>query len=158
MKSYLERMYAYDQEASTTLMGLLAGLSNDELEADRKSHYKSLKGLVLHTIQGHMFFNNMFKGALGESAAMLKNYENTQEMTYEACLPLVEEMHSNMQAMVAGLTEEQFEVNMEFFGKTKTVASMLLLLFNHTVHHRGQISQILDEMGIQHDWTILCKG
>jgi uncharacterized damage-inducible protein DinB len=158
MKKYLESMYAYDHAASTKMMDLLADLPNEVLEADRKSHYKSLKGLTLHTVQGHMFFNNMFKTQLGDVAAVLKHYDNTQELTYESCLSHLEEMYSSMSAFIAQLTLEQLEADMDFFGQSKTVMSMLLILFNHSVHHRGQVSQVLDELGIEHDWAMLYKG
>ncbi len=158
MKKYLESMYAYDHAASTKMMGFLANLTNEVLETDCKSHYKSLKGLVLHMMQGHMFFSNMIKTQLGVAATMLKQYDDMQEMTYEACLSEMEAMHSDMSAFIKQLDPEMFEEMVTFFDQQKTVTSMLLLLFNHSVHHRGQISQILDELGVEHDWATIYKG
>ena len=31
-------------------------------------------------------------------------------------------------------------------------------VFNHQTHHRGQVSQILDEMGVAHDFSNLILG
>ncbi len=33
------------------------------------------------------------------------------------------------------------------------VGDVLLHIFNHATHHRGQISQILDEAGVEHDYS-----
>ena len=38
---------------------------------------------------------------------------------------------------------------------TKLAGEVLLHVFNHATHHRGQISQILDERGVEHDYSNL---
>lgn len=37
--------------------------------------------------------------------------------------------------------------------RRQTTAFVLLHLMNHATHHRGQISQVLDEAGIEHDFS-----
>jgi uncharacterized damage-inducible protein DinB len=33
-----------------------------------------------------------------------------------------------------------------------SMGDVVLQIINHTAHHRGQLSQILDELGIEHDF------
>jgi uncharacterized damage-inducible protein DinB len=42
-------------------------------------------------------------------------------------------------------------------GKNKSVLEILTHTFNHQTHHRGQISQILDENGIENDFSNMIR-
>jgi uncharacterized damage-inducible protein DinB len=160
-------MYArYSKRADAAVVELLDKLSVDELNVDRKSYYKSLAGLMAHTVGGTAYFLGLFKPAGPTAAKVLTALEGLScpegdKLTQAHWGEMKRFAAAGDQAMIdyvqaASEAELSAKVKIDWFGGnpgTVTVAFLLSSCFVHGTHHRGQISQILDSMGVEHDFS-----
>ena len=162
-------MYAkYNQAGNKTIISILNAMSNKEREMDRGSYYGSLSGLFRHVLGGTKFFLGMYKGALGDGTA-LKAASAADGIPFPAEGELSEsqwkEFCSNLEAvdavyvnMAEALTEAELSrpVKIDWYGgnpESVPLSFMLSQLVVHNTHHRGQISQILDSLKIDNDYS-----
>jgi uncharacterized damage-inducible protein DinB len=161
------RMFAeYNREANRKVFALLDKLSGDEREKDRGSYYKSLSGLFMHVVGVNKFFMGLYKGALSGKPAALKIVEDAlaiglpegklsdaQWKEVSASFPKLDDALVNL---TDALDEKDFSLPVKWFtGDPATVplSFMLHQLTAHNIHHRGQISQILDELKIDNNYS-----
>jgi uncharacterized damage-inducible protein DinB len=159
-------MYAhYTKRADASVVSLLEGLNAERREEDRKSYYGSLSGLARHVLGGTLYFHSMFRPVFPEATAALKATEglsvpkgrltDTQWAEIAATFPRADEATVEF---IQALGEDSLSrlVPIDWYeGKPGAVPFCFLAhqLWVHGTHHRGQISQILDEMGIEHDFS-----
>ncbi|GHV96278.1 diguanylate cyclase [Spirochaetia bacterium] len=155
----------YNQAANAVVLELLNKLSNDEREKDRGSYYKSLSGLARHLGGATFFFSGMYKAAVTNAAAIkaLAPLETVQfpegNLTEAQWAQVAAGIASVDKALVdfcAALTDDDFNAPVKWFTDnppTVPLSFMLNGLMAHNTHHRGQISQILDELKIEHDFS-----
>jgi uncharacterized damage-inducible protein DinB len=163
-------MYArYNQAGNKTIRGILDKLSNEEREKDRGSYYGSLSGLFRHVIGGTQFFLGLFKGALGDNAAALKAIAPVESLPKLPEGPLTgaqwkelgaaQETVDAAYAALAGALRPgdlSLPLKIEWYGgkpPSVPLSFMLSQLVVHNTHHRGQISQILDSLKIDNDYS-----
>ena len=162
-------MYAkYNQAGNKTIYGILSAMSNDEREKDRGSHYGSLSSLFRHILGGTMYFLGLFKGPLKNNAGALKalsaldipfpaegQLDETQWKELGAVLETVDAAYITM---AEALTDADLPlpVEIDWYGGNPAsvpVSLMLSQLLVHNTHHRGQVSQILDSLKIENDFS-----
>jgi len=161
----------YNQAGNKTIYNILNAMSNEEREMDRGSYYGSLSGLLRHVLGGTKFFLGMYKGALagGADSAAFKAVSATDNVPFPAEGELNEsqwkEFGSALEAvdaayinMAEALTEAELSrpVKIDWYGGNPAsvpLSFMLSQLVVHNTHHRGQISQILDSLKIDNDYS-----
>ncbi|MDR1867572.1 MAG: damage-inducible protein DinB [Treponema sp.] len=152
--------------ANQTVVDILAKLSVEEREKERGSYYHSLSGLVVHIVSALKFFQTLFKEPLAShekaSAALniLENLSIPQETgTAEQWKQLGEAIlvaDNALVTLIESLSDEDLKRAVPWFkGNPATVPLSYLVesLLLHGTHHRGQISQILDELKIDNDYS-----
>ncbi|MCL2557554.1 MAG: damage-inducible protein DinB [Treponema sp.] len=172
-------MYArYNQEANKALMRILDGLSNDEREMDRGSYFGSLSELARHGMSGTCFLLGILKEALAENAAAAEALAGLPAWPEKG--PLDEAGWKKLgrdlaaadaayvgMARALGDGDLRLPIKIDWNGgnprrkrrpesaapESVPLSFMLGQLTVHGAHHRGQISQILDEMKIEHDFS-----
>jgi uncharacterized damage-inducible protein DinB len=144
-------------------------LSNDEREKERGSFYNSVSGLVRHILGGTVFFGGLFtktlsgnadaSRALVEITAIKLPHEGalneSQWKDLTVALAAADKAYINLsKALQSGDLDAPVELNW-YGGNPASVplAFMLQQLTAHNIHHRGQISQILDELKIDNDYS-----
>jgi uncharacterized damage-inducible protein DinB len=158
----------YNQAGNRAIYGILNSLTGEEREKDRGSYYGSLSGLLRHILGGTKFFLGMYKGALAEGAAFKAvsaadsapfpaegELSETQWKELGAALETVDAAYVNM---AEALTEADLSrpVKIDWYGgnpDSVPLSFMLSQLVVHNTHHRGQISQILDSLKIDNDYS-----
>lgn len=165
MKEVLLMYARYTQRANASVIALLDGLTVKARNEDRKSYYKSLSGLASHVAGAALYFHGLFRAAVPAAAKALKATEGVQiaegRMTAAQWSDLKKACAAADQAtidLVRSLTEAELAspVKLDWYGgKPDAVPLCFLLhqLYVHGVHHRGQISQILDSLGVEHDFS-----
>jgi len=159
----------YNQAGNKAIFNILNSLPNEEREKDRGSYYGSLSGILRHVLGGTKFFLGMYKGALGEGSAAFKAVSAADSVPFPAEGKLSEsqwkELGSALEAadsayikMAEALTEAELSrpVKIEWYGgnpDSVPLSFMLSQLVVHNTHHRGQISQILDSLKIDNDYS-----
>jgi uncharacterized damage-inducible protein DinB len=160
-------MYAkYNEAGNKAVYDILSKLGNEEREKDRGSYYGSLSGLLRHVIGGTRFFLGMYGAVLsGKAADSLKVLDSASfpegsltEAQWEklgGTLAVIDGAYVNM---AAALTEADCRIPLktEWYGGNPgevPLSFMLSQLVVHNTHHRGQISQVLDSLKIDNDYS-----
>jgi uncharacterized damage-inducible protein DinB len=165
-------MYArYTQRANASVITLLDGLSEEARNENRKSYYKSLSGLASHTFGAVPFFHGVLRTALPAASSALKATEDLKAPKGDCLGPDQWSELKKIAAVadqatvdfIAALDESDLvcPIKIPWFGGKPDAVPLHYLLSTtimHGVHHRGQISQILDEMGIEHNFSNLDVG
>jgi uncharacterized damage-inducible protein DinB len=167
MKKLLVMYAQYLEKTDAAVLELVGRLKEAERERERGSYYKSLSGLLKHILGGTLMFQSLFKTALGADSKALKALKSVKASVPEKKLDdetfaAVAESFASVDAatvkFVKALEEEELvlKVKLSWYGG-KPGSVPLFFLFNqfvmHTVHHQGQISQILDELKVEHDFS-----
>ena len=165
----------YNQAGNRAIYGILSSLTGEDREKERGSYYGSLSGLLRHILGGTKFFLGMYKGALAEggaddSGAAFKALSGVDSISSPpdkgvlnegrwkelgAALEAVDAAYVNM---AQALTEADLSrpVKINWYGGNPAsvpLSFMLSQLVVHNAHHRGQISQILDSLKIDNDYS-----
>ncbi|GHV71079.1 hypothetical protein AGMMS49928_21370 [Spirochaetia bacterium] len=158
----------HNEAADEAAFSILNGLSNEEREKDRASYYGSLSGLARHVAGGTTFFLSIYKGVLGHNAAALKALSAIEGVSipegplndaqWKSLVAAVKTADAAFVKLVEALNADDFKapVPTEWYGgnpPTVPLSFMLQNLVMHNAHHRGQISQILDSLKIDNDFS-----
>jgi uncharacterized damage-inducible protein DinB len=158
----------YNREANEKVYSLLAVLSNEDREKDRGSYYGSLSGLFRHILGGTSFFLGMFKGALPDRDGIQKILssldgirlpkDRLSEAQWKELGTVRENIDHLFENFIGVLEDRDFHVpvKLDWYGGNPAAVPLHFLLHNlsaHGTHHRGQISQILDELKIDNDYS-----
>jgi uncharacterized damage-inducible protein DinB len=160
-------MYArYAQRTNAEVIALLDKLSMDELNKDRKSYYKSLSGLMTHVMGGAPYFFGLFRSAAPAAAKALKPAEGLSCPEGDALSAAQWSEFKRVAAVcdkamidfieAASDAELSSPAKVDWFGGKPDSVPLSFLLhsyFIHGIHHRGQISQVLDSLGVEHDFS-----
>ncbi|HEY8566993.1 MAG TPA: DinB family protein [Beijerinckiaceae bacterium] len=139
----------YNAWANARLYGAAAALSDEEYHADRGAFFGSVHRTLNHILVADRIWLRRFTGQ-GDAPTRL------DAVLYDA-FPALREARlaedRRIAAYVAGLDEERLSGLVTYIPITKPVevtqplAPILLHLFNHQTHHRGQIHAILTGLG-----------
>ncbi|MDR1240150.1 MAG: DinB family protein [Treponema sp.] len=158
----------YNREANQKVYSLLTGMSNEDRETDRSSYYGSLSSLFRHILGGTSFFLGMFRSALPDRDQVQKTLaplegiilpkDRLSEAQWNDLGAARESLDRMLEDFAGLLADDDFRapVKLGWYGGNPGSVPLHFLLHNlnaHGVHHRGQISQILDELKIDNDYS-----
>ncbi|GHT48479.1 hypothetical protein FACS1894102_1620 [Spirochaetia bacterium] len=157
-------MYAKHIQCKDRKVGeLLDKLSNDQREKDCGSYYKSLSGIYRHIGGCAAFFLTLIKGALKDGstakAIAAPNAESLQkdvlsEAQWKSVKTFVEDADKALVEFVTALTDTELKAELKWFsGEMVPISYALNALAMHQAHHHGQVSQVLDELKIDNDFS-----
>jgi uncharacterized damage-inducible protein DinB len=169
MKQLFVTFAKYNEEADKAVVSILDKLSNEDREKSRKSYYNSLSGLTRHILGGTTFFLGLFKDAVAKNDKALKalaplaKIENPKEKKldeagWKKVTAGIKIADKAFVEFVSALSDEDVEAPLKidwYKGKPPEVPLYFMLqqLVVHNTHHRGQISQILDSLKIDNDYS-----
>ncbi len=164
MHQYIKLLINYSKKANDSVISIFKKLSSDELYKDRGSFMKSLFGLMDHIVEGENYFIRQLETAYPDISFLKHKYSRMESKYNEINFTSLDEMADALMtsdqciaAFIDSIKPEMLNdlIEIESFNgkKSWTVTYLLLQLINHSIHHRGQISQILDEMGIVNDYS-----
>ncbi|MCL2478118.1 MAG: damage-inducible protein DinB [Treponema sp.] len=169
MKELFVTFAKASEESDKAFMAILNKMSNEDREKNRKSYYGSLSGLARHTAGGTFYFLSLFKDAAAknpealaaiETAAKVKMPEGKKldEAGWKKFASAVKALDKAFINFIEALNEKEFSnpVKLGWYkGNPDAVPLYFMLqqLTAHGYHHRGQISQILDSLKIDNDYS-----
>lgn len=137
-----------------------ARLSADALAQDRGAFFGSILGTLEHLVIGDTLWLGRFAthrsgGALAEVAALPKP-KALDQIQFGALAPLRARREMLDRAIVAwagGLDEAVLDETLTFRrvngeAVTKLFGPLILHFFNHQTHHRGQLTTLLSQSGL----------
>ena len=164
MKEYLLHLLKYNRGANAEVVKALTAMSEAERKADRGAFAKSLHGLLSHIAGGELFLQAQLRAAPVPAAALKHAYADRKLVFGEENFPDFEDLSKAIAAFddtnvafAEALDDAAFETKCSVMtpkGKLEVnIAWVVIQIITHGVHHRGQISQVLDELGIANDWS-----
>lgn len=170
MKDIFLTYAKYNKESDKAVLSILTRLSLEDLEKDRGSYYGSLSGLARHLLEGTLYLQGLLKTALSHNAAAMKVLASLEgiavpkdkltEDQWKGVVAAFEVVDDVFIRLVSSLTDTDFTVPVKvpwYGGKPDTVPLFFMLqnVLVHGIHHRGQISQVLDELKIDNDYSAI---
>ena len=162
-------MYAkYNLAGNRSVYNILSKMSNDEREKDRGSYYKSLSELFRHNMGATQYFLGMYKGVLKNNDAAIKAIDSIEGVSVpegtlgdsqwkelDAVLNKIDTAYVKMAEALSD-SDMVLVLKIDWYGGNPPevpLSFMLHQLVIHNTHHRGQISQILDSLKIDNDYS-----
>lgn len=151
----------YNETMNRRLYDAAAQLSPGELRADRKAYFGSLLGTMNHLIVGDTIWLSRFALHPARFRALdpLRGAPVPTSLTqsFGDSLPQLHEHRVRLDRIISALAQELHPSHLDQvltyqntrgLGFHKRFGSLLLHLFNHQTHHRGQASTLLTQAGV----------
>ncbi len=159
-KAHLSLMAHYNRVMNDRLIATVRPLGEAELLAPRGAFFGSILGTMNHLVVGDMMWLHRMRpypfgqglGALDDlpRPVSLNDMPCPDFATYE---PMRRQLDSLLAAFVEGLSDDDLAApftyrNSQNLPFTKTLGLVLGHVFNHQTHHRGQITTLLSQAGL----------
>lgn len=154
-------MAQYNQWMNSRLYETAMRLSSDELSADRNAFFGSIIGTLNHLVVADTIWLKRFATHPAKFAALqlirgLPAPERLDQLLF-ADINALAEQRSTIDGVIkewtASLTEQDLDhvlqyANMKGIVFRKNFFSLVIHLFNHQTHHRGQATTLLFQAGV----------
>lgn len=150
MKPHFAMMAAYNAWCNERLYEAAAQLSDEDYRADRGAFFKSVHGTFNHILVADRIWLRRFTGE-GEVANRL------DAILFESLSDLKEARRKEDERIVAyidGLSEADVAGRIRYRTMSsptdfeQPLAPVLMHFFNHQTHHRGQVTTLLSQAGL----------
>ena len=161
MKSSLELMAQYNRWMNGNIMDAAATLTVGELSRDGGAFFGSILGTLNHLMVGDIIWLQRFAGQLDtfRSLGHVRGLETPQaldQVLYDDLAGFREAREKLDRVIIdfaAELSDEVIDASLEYrniagHSKRKHFGQVLLHFFNHQTHHRGQITTLLFQAGV----------
>ena len=155
-------MAQYNQWMNAKVYRAALGLPEAELVADRQAFFGSLLGTLNHLVVGDTLWLQRFAGHPAHYAAL----QPVRELPVPARLDQIlfadiQALHAHRQwldqvilAWVGDIAEADLDHVLAYRNSKGVVAhkpffSLLMHVFNHQTHHRGQVTTLLSQVGAE---------
>lgn len=150
MKSRYTMFAGYNRWANARLYAAAAALPDADYRADRGAFFKSVHGTLNHLLVADRIWLKRFTGT-GEAPARLDTilFEDL-----DALQAAREAEDARIIAWTESLTDEQLRATFRYQPITnprvieQQLAPALDHFFNHQTHHRGQVTTLLSQLGV----------
>ena len=148
--------------SNKAVLEIVGKLTTADQTKDRGSYYGSLLGMVRHILGGEQLFLGMFKGFLAHNngvSATLAGFDgvpNTDDLDFAHAAAELTKADRAFVSLIETLSSTDLltPVALPWYnGKTVPFYFALQQMINHGQHHRGQISQVLDELKIDNNYS-----
>lgn len=170
MKTVFQAFARYNKNVNEDMLKFFVEpLSREQVFRDLKTYHKSVFAVVKHILLADLNwirrFRDKFPGspALEVSAqAKMDNEAVKKELDadYTKLYGYRKELDETILQFINGLGEDEFNAVVEYKDiKGNTVKyelwKLLMQMFNHEAHHRGQAAIMIDMLGVFNDFSAL---
>ncbi len=166
MKEALFAFAEYNRSVNLRLADILGGLKSEVLQEDLGSFYKSMQGTLEHICMAEIGWLRRFKGffsypSLAASATLASENADLKKRIGDdprKLFALLAEVDSLLAAFTGELEEKDLVVrvkykNMKGEELERVYWHTIFHILNHSTHHRGEISALLDRKGVANDFS-----
>jgi uncharacterized damage-inducible protein DinB len=142
-------MARYNRWMNQKLHALCADLSDEERKRDRGAFFKSIHGTLNHLLFGDIVWMARFQQRKGPDRIIAELHADFRELRAAR-----EAMDMRILEWSATLTQQWLAAPFSFTSnvdrKRRTMPAWVLVahLFNHQTHHRGQLTTLIFQCGI----------
>lgn len=143
-------MAAYNRWMNGKLYACAAQLSDAQRKEDRGAFFKSVHGTLNHLLYGDLAWLYRFTGrsldGLDPAAGLYDDFERLQQRRLE--------LDAELSDWAANLTPQWLAADFTYYSQayaahfTRPAWLLVVHLFNHETHHRGQITTLLSQLGV----------
>ncbi len=148
--SYSQLMARYNEWMNSRMYALCATLPDAELHKDRGAFFKSIYASLNHIAYGDLAFMSRFTG----NPSLVPDPAVDLFGSFSRLRAEHASLDQRIVAWSASLSPEWLVESLTYTskidGKSRTVPKWVLVthLFNHQTHHRGQVTTLLSQMGL----------
>jgi uncharacterized damage-inducible protein DinB len=167
MKPVFQALARYNSSVNLSIIELIEPLSEEMIMTKTKAFFPSIFETLLHLFSSDLFWLKRFRDVFKDSNTLTvsklvpldgKNLRKEFETDYtklfqhrkqadEVILHFIEEIdEARLSSVITYKNFKGDEVEKELW-------KILLQWFNHQTHHRGQISVLLDMIGVNNDYS-----
>ncbi len=169
MKEIILTLSEYNKDTNNEIFAILNNVSINSLNPNIGSYFNSITGILNHVLVTNIWW-------LQRLAKFSKNYKNIKNKIFEkyqinSINQIITENYKELKELITkvdyifinlvkGLEDSELKIKVNYINSkkvkiTKEFGFLLLHIFNHHTHHRGQLSQILDSLKIDNDFSNL---
>jgi uncharacterized damage-inducible protein DinB len=143
----LRGLIAYTMWADRTVLEALRGLRPEDLTRETGASFGSALGTMAHILGSEQLWLSRFLGLPLDRSPGIEDYP-----TLEALQASYEDFWPQVEFFLASLADEQLDQNFTWInlkGETHTAPFRTVLLHfgNHATYHRGQVVNLLRQLG-----------
>ena len=145
----------YNGWMNDKIYGAAAALSDEERKRDRGAFFKSIHGTFNHLLVADRIWLSRFKGQPAQEGFIgpgIRSLDQELFSDFEELRRARSQTDAELSAWVAELTEERLSGPLVFTRAGRRHECPLWWtvshVFNHQTHHRGQITTLLSQAGI----------
>jgi uncharacterized damage-inducible protein DinB len=148
--AWAKTLAAYNRWMNERLYVLSAGLSDEERKRDRGAFFRSIHGTLNHLLLGDRVWLGRFLGAPFQVASLDQElYADFAELRAERV-----RTDAEIEAWAAALAPADFEGTLRYTSFLNPAPRAFPFwaaathFFNHQAHHRGQLTTLLTQAGV----------
>ncbi len=166
MKELFQLLAKYTKQTNKTMFEILEKMPAEQVTRDMKGYYKSILGTLNHLTMSDLNYTRRISGGIKELAPLAATLPIVQAKTRTDVIwkTLAElkairtEIDDKITRMVDLIPEKAFTAKITYKdykgeNQTKLTWHVLLQVFNHGTHHRGTVSVLLDQLGVENDYS-----
>ncbi|ACK72028.1 DinB family protein [Gloeothece citriformis PCC 7424] len=154
--NYYRLMAEYNQWMNQRLYNICATIPDPERKQERGAFFKSIHGTLDHLLYGDRawmcrFLNQPFSGNIQE--LLYSDFEDLRQEREKTDRQLIEWTNQLSTEWLAA----PFNYQSKVYQKNRVLPAWMLVvhLFNHQTHHRGQLTALLSQLGYDYGVTDL---
>jgi len=168
LKSNFELLADYNQWMNQSLYLAASGLNTAALNQDRGAFFGSIMATLNHILVGDTIWlkrfashpSNFVSLEYVRSLSQPLSLDTTLQTDFTALLEARRQMDDVIVQFAKELTEETLESPLTYTNTkgdvfTKSFSHLIQHFFNHQTHHRGQVSTLLSQAGVDIGMTDL---
>ncbi len=143
-------MAQYNEWMNTRMYAMCATLPDAELHEDRGAFFKSIYATLNHIAYGDLAFMSRFTGNPGIVPEPGADLFGAFDMLRAERAALDQRILDWSASLSADWLAESLTYTSKIDGRTRTVPKWVLVthMFNHQTHHRGQVTTLFSQMGL----------
>ena len=148
--AYCHTMARYNEWMNRRLYEICAGLPDAERRRDRGAFFRSIHGTLDHLVYADLAFLSRFTGDPPEVPPLgTVLYPNFDELC-RTRTSLDQRLLGWSESLSESWLRAPFTYTSRVDGVTRTLPAWILVahLFNHQTHHRGQLTTLLSQLGL----------
>ncbi|HUX13944.1 MAG TPA: DinB family protein [Spirochaetia bacterium] len=166
LKDHFILLARYNGAVNGKMYDILGELSDEKRKKETGAYFRSIHGILNHLIVSDLTWLRRYHAWHTDSVVLDDERVDHANLAwgrdmYEQFAELRtgrKEVDNILSAWIAELPETRYEEILRYTNTAGEARQYIVWqtidhLFNHQTHHRGQISEILDEMEVEHDYS-----
>lgn len=147
-RTYYQTMAEYNEWMNQKLYAICADIPDQVRKQDRGAFFKSIHGTLNHLLFGDRIWMGRFTGQLSSARIGEELYSDFDTLRQEREITDRQILAWAQQLSPAWLNQP-FTYTSSIDGKSRTLPTWVLVthMFNHQIHHRGQLTTLLSQLG-----------